>query len=190
MATAKKAVRGTIGRAAIVKTALKLLARDGIGGVSTRSVADALGIAGPSLYWHFKDKRELFDHMAEAMLAEAQPDPDPLYHQPDWRRWLEAAAHAYRRAALSRRDAAQVLAGARPTGTHPTLNYAAMIARLVREGFDAAQAPYVVWSLGRFALGWSMSEQAVRLPLSDAGFAFGLKALIAGFETLRGAPRL
>ena len=68
------------------------LARDGIEGVSTRQLANMLGIAGPSLYWHFHNKRELLDHMAEAMLAEAQPVPDPLIDEPDWRLWLAQAA--------------------------------------------------------------------------------------------------
>jgi TetR/AcrR family tetracycline transcriptional repressor len=188
--TAKSArtVRGSIDKDVIVEAALRLLARDGIAGISTRLVADALGIAGPSLYWHFKDKRQLLDHLAEAMLAEAQPSPDPLFHEPDWRKWLEKAARAYRRAALSRRDAAQVLAGARPTGTHPQLNYPAMVARLTREGFAADKAPYVVWSLGRFALGWALSEQAAGHrsgPRTDQGFEYGLAALIGGFEKLR-----
>lgn len=181
-------VRGSIDKAAIVSAALKLLDRDGIDGVSTRQVADSLGIAGPSLYWHFKDKRALLDHMAEALLAEAQPLPDPLVHEPNWRIWLEKAARAYRRAATSRRDAAQVLAGAQPTGTHPTLNYTAMIARLVREGFSERHAPFVVWSLGRFALGWTISEQAAgarRRNSSDEAFEFGLTALLAGFEKQR-----
>ena len=196
MAAAAKrtvSVRGSIDRSAIVHAALKLLERDGIAGISTRQVAESLGIAGPSLYWHFKDKRQLFDHMAETMLAEAQPSPDPLYGEPDWRVWLEKAGLAYRRAATSRRDAAQVLAGARPTGTHPTLNYSAMIARLKREGFCDEHAPYIVWSLGRFALGWTVSEQAAgrgRVTRSDDGFKFGLSALIAGFEKLKRDTKL
>ncbi len=183
-----ESVRGSIDKAAIVGAALRLLDRDGIAGVSTRQVAESLGITGPSLYWHFKDKRELLDHMAEALLAEAQPLRDPLTHEPSWRIWLEKAARAYRRAATSRRDAAQVLAGARPTGTHPTLDYSAMIARLMREGFSERHAPFVVWSLGRFALGWTISEQAAgarRRSSSDEAFEFGLTALLSGVEKQR-----
>lgn len=170
-----------------MRAALRLLQRDGIDGVSTRQVADALGIAGPSLYWHFKNKRELLDHMAEAMLAEAQAEPDPLYHEPNWRVWLKEAALAYRRAAMSRRDAALVLAGARPTGTHPTLKYSVMLDRLAREGFAREEAPFIVWSLGRFALGWSVSEMGGALPRRDDGFVFGLEALIRGFEAMKTA---
>lgn len=185
------AVRGSIDKDTIVEAALRLLERDGIQGVSTRQVADALGIAGPSLYWHFKDKQQLLNHMAETILAEAQPSPNPLYHERDWRKWLEKAARAYRRAALSRRDAALVLAGARPTGTHPELDYSHMVARLMREGFPESKAPFVIWSLGRFALGWAVREQspgARRDAKNDEAFEYGLDALLTGFEALRRRP--
>jgi TetR/AcrR family tetracycline transcriptional repressor len=189
VSTKKRAsVRGSIDKDTIVQAALRLLERDGIAGVSTRQVADALGIAGPSLYWHFKDKQQLLNHVAEAILAEAQPSPNPLYHEPEWRKWLEKAARAYRSAALSRRDAALVLAGARPTGTHPELDYAHMVARLTSEGFPEGKAPFVIWSLGRFALGWAVREQAAgarRPGQSDEAFEYGLDALLTGFEALR-----
>lgn len=184
-------VRGSIDKTTIVEAALRLLERDGIQGVSTRQVADALGIAGPSLYWHFRGKQQLLNHMAEAMLAEAQPSPNPLYHEPDWRKWLEKAARAYRRAALSRRDAALVLASARPTGTHPELDYSHMVARLTKEGFPEAKAPFVIWSLGRFALGWAVREQsagAARDRSADGAFEYGLDALLTGFGSLRRRP--
>jgi TetR/AcrR family tetracycline transcriptional repressor len=171
----------------IVRAALRLLERDGIAGVSTRQVADALGIAGPSLYWHFKDKQQLLNHVAEAILAEAQPSPNPLFHERDWRKWLEKAARAYRRAALSRRDAALVLASARPTGTHPELDYSHMVARLTKEGFPQSNAPFVIWSLGRFALGWAVREQSAGVPraLADEAFEYGLAALLTGFACFR-----
>ncbi len=183
---AKKNRRGSIDRAAIVTAALKLLDRHGIAGVSTRRVAEALGIAGPSLYWHFPNKRALFDHMAEAMLAAAQPVPDPLHAEHDWRRWLKMAGQSLRRAALSHRDGAQVLAAARTTGTHPALNREAMIARLKREGFAGDHAQYALRTLSRFALGWAISEQAdIRLKNAEAAFAFGLDAIVAGLDAKR-----
>ncbi len=182
----KKPKRGTIDRGAIVVAALKVLDKHGIEGVSTRRVADALGIAGPSLYWHFPNKRALLDHMAEAMLASAQPVPDPLHAERDWRRWFKAAGHSLRRAALSHRDGAQVLAGARATGMHPALDREAMMARLHREGFAGVHANYALRTLSRFALGWAISEQAdVRLKNAEAAFAFGLDAIVTGLEAKR-----
>jgi TetR/AcrR family tetracycline transcriptional repressor len=184
--TRKVATRGSIDRGTIVKVALKLLDKHGIEGVSTRKVAEALGIAGPSLYWHFPSKRVLLDHMAEAMLAAAMPKPHPVHSERDWRRWFKVSGHAIRKAALSHRDGAQVLAGARPTGTHPDLDREAMIARLRREGFSAAQAPCAMRTLSRFALGWAISEQSdARLANPEAAFAFGLDAIITGLDAKR-----
>jgi AcrR family transcriptional regulator len=48
--------RGSLDRATIVATALRLLDEVGIDGLSTRRLATELGIKSASLYWHFKDK--------------------------------------------------------------------------------------------------------------------------------------
>jgi AcrR family transcriptional regulator len=52
--------KGSLDRAVIVATALMLLDEVGIDGLSTRRLAAELGIKSASLYWHFKDKAELF----------------------------------------------------------------------------------------------------------------------------------
>jgi TetR/AcrR family tetracycline transcriptional repressor len=176
---------GPIERDAVVRAAIRLLDAQGLQGVSTRRLAEQLGISGPSLYWHFENKRELLDHMAEAMLADALPSPDPAVAEPDWRKWLTIAARAIRRAMVSHRDGAAVIAGSRPTGKHPTLNRPAMVARLRDEGFGD-KAGHVLRSVMRYALGAAVSEQSALeregVRISDASFEFGLAALIRGFE--------
>jgi TetR/AcrR family tetracycline transcriptional repressor len=183
---------GPIERDAVVRAAIKLLESGGLEGVSTRRLADQLGISGPSLYWHFENKRELFDHMAEAMLADALPSPDPAVAEPDWRKWLTISARAIRRAMVSHRDGARVIAGSRPTGKHPTLNRPAMVARLRDAGFGE-NAGHVLRSVMRYALGAAVSEQSALeregVRISDASFEFGLAALIRGFEADLKAPR-
>ncbi len=170
---------------AIVRAAIRLLDAQGIEGVSTRRLAEELGISGPSLYWHFENKRALLDHMAEAMLAQALPSPDPAFAEPDWRKWLTIAARAIRRAMVTHRDGATVIAGSRPTGKHPTLNRPAMVERLRDEGFGD-NAGYVLQTLMRFVLGTAVAEQSALeregVRISDAGFEFGLAALVRGFE--------
>ena len=179
----KKAKRGDLDRTRIVAVALSQLAKEGLKGVSTRRIADALGVAGPSLYWHFKTKRQLLDHMAEAMLVEAQGTSNPLHAERDWRRWLATGGRTIRRAAHSRRDAALVIVGATPTGTQPTLQFDAMIDRLKRVGFRGESARRVLNALARYALGAALAEQAYRQkgPYSNVGFELGLTALIDGF---------
>jgi len=180
-------------RPQIVTAALELLDEVGFEGLSTRALAERLGIKGPSLYWHFRSVRDLLDHMAEAMLAAEMPGPAAFAD--DWERWLADGARAIRRAANARRDGARVLAGATPTGSGG-IDFAAMVARLQREGFPPDAAYATLMALGRYALGWVLDEQVARAPpaASDADFEFGLAAMIRGVGATRVAtsplPRL
>jgi TetR/AcrR family tetracycline transcriptional repressor len=172
----------------IVSAALQLLDEVGLEGLTTRRLAAALGVKGPSLYWHFASMGELRAFMAEALLEEVMPAPDAL--PGDWRGWLAEGARGIRRAALSRRDGARVLAGARPTGQSATLSFAAMAARLEREGFAAAEARRTLTALARYALGWALGEQAQRRApaTAEADFEFGLQAMLQGLAGGRAAP--
>ena len=167
-------------RGTIVARALGLLDEVGIEALSTRRLAAELGVKGPSLYWHFKSMRELFDHMAEALLETALPAPDAF--PGDWRTWLADGARGIRRVALSRRDGARLLAGATPTRKHPVLDFEAMRGRLQSEGFSYREAHQALLSLGRYAMGWAMYEQGgpARSRGAQEAFEFGLSAMIAG----------
>ncbi|HEX2592261.1 MAG TPA: TetR/AcrR family transcriptional regulator C-terminal domain-containing protein [Rhizomicrobium sp.] len=170
----------------VVREALALLNEGGIDAVSTRKLAQRLGISGPSLYWHFKNKRELLDHMAGAMLAEHLALPDATPVQDDWREWLTVSGRSMRQAMTAYRDGAEVIASSRPTGQHPVMVLGDMIQRLRSEGFSTTEAGYVLLSLMRFVLGAAVAEQAnvrrdgVKMP--EAAFEFGLATLILGFE--------
>ena len=59
-------------RDAVIRTALDLLDEVGIDGLSTRRLAERLGVQSPALYWHFKNKRALLDAMAKAMMVGAR----------------------------------------------------------------------------------------------------------------------
>jgi TetR/AcrR family tetracycline transcriptional repressor len=173
-------------RHTIVQAALQLLDKVGLEGLSTRKLAQDLGVQGPSLYWHFKSKRELLDHMAEAMLTEHLPTPGPMDSQESWDDWLATGAYCIRDAALSRRDGAQVLAAARPTGASPVLSAPAMIKRLVDAGFSEAAAFNVILSIGSFTIGWVQIEQSgighAKCDGVESGFEFGLRALLSGLR--------
>lgn len=172
-------------RREIVRAALDLLDEVGMEGLSTRALAARLGVKGPSLYWHFKSMRLLFDHMAEAMLEEVLPSPDPAVSAGGWSDWLGEGARGIRRAAMSRRDGARILAGAKPTGAS-RLDFAAMVSRLQAEGFSPADARAALMALGRYALGWVIDEQTARSPpvASDEDFEFGLRAMLRGLAPL------
>jgi TetR/AcrR family tetracycline transcriptional repressor len=165
-------------RRTIVERALVLMDEVGMDGLSTRRLAAELGVKGPSLYWHFKNMQELFDHMGELLLETALPAPDAFPHA--WQAWLANGARGIRRAALSHRDGARLLSISRPTGDSPVLDLAAMVGRLQSEGFRHKEAVATLLSLGRYARGWALYEQAQPNRPGDEAFEFGLQAMIAG----------
>src|SRR5947209_3552131 len=104
-------------RRAVVRAALRLLDEVGLDGLSLRRLAAEVGVRAPALYWYFKNKQELLDEMAEAMLAGQAWPASPAPGQ-EWSDWLAERARAHRRAMLAHRDGARLHAGTRPTEGH------------------------------------------------------------------------
>src|SRR5215469_11778255 len=98
-------------RRMVVHAALQLLDEVGLERLTTRRLAEALGVQGPALYWHFKNKQELIDEMARALIARAY---GPIQPGQFWADWLAEGARRLRQAMLSYKDGARLLAGFRP----------------------------------------------------------------------------
>lgn len=181
--------RGTLDRATIVRTALKLLEEGGIDGLSTRRLAAELGIKSASLYWHFKDKSELLNEMSGVMFEEALPPPPADGPAFDWAEWLAEGARCIRRTALSRRDGAQVMARPRPKGPESRIPFEVNVKALMRSGLSARDCALTFQTLRRYAIGSALQEQSTpnASPDNDAlvgekGFEFGLQTFIAGLK--------
>ncbi|BAW00342.1 TetR/AcrR family transcriptional regulator C-terminal domain-containing protein [Lysobacter enzymogenes] len=197
-------------RETVVAAALKLLDEVGMDGLSTRRLAQELGVQQPSLYWHFKNKRELLDALAEAMLGEHQPVDRA--DCADWREWMTRQSREFRRCLLAHRDGGRVHAGTRPQ-PHDFGEVEAELAYLTAAGFTASDAIRALISLSYYTVGWVLEEQAAteagrgpgqapvapdpqRYPLLaqaqpvmsqsdiEADYEYGLQALVAGFEAL------
>jgi TetR/AcrR family tetracycline transcriptional repressor len=174
-------------RQLVVRAALDLLNKVGIEGLTTRRLAEELGVQGPALYWHFKNKQELIDEMAMALLAEAHGDVEP---REDWAEWMAEGARRMRQTLLSYRDGALVLAGFRPSQPAGRLDRSLIFAPLREAGFDPDDAKMAMITVGLFTFGWAMDEQAAsgRAPPSDSrfdpdrGFEFGLGTIILGLK--------
>jgi TetR/AcrR family tetracycline transcriptional repressor len=173
-------------RPLVVQAALELLNEVGLEGLTTRRLAQKLGVQGPALYWHFKNKQELIDEMARSLLTEAF---EPLDQDQPWQLWLSEGARRLRRQLMAYRDGASLIAGYRPTQPHGRMDPKGVLRPLV----DAFGVPDGLWALltaTRFAFGWSMDEQAAagrstafKPPFDpETGFEFGLATIIAGLE--------
>ena len=175
------ALKTKLDKPLIVEAALRLLEEVGLDGLSTRALAGALGVKGPSLYWHFQNMGELRDMMADAILADALAAADE--GPSDWRAWLAEGARTIRGAALAHRDGARLIAGSR-AGERRRARFTVRMARLEREGFSASDARAAFVALSRYALGSALAEQATRS--TPDVFEFGLRAMIDGLDAQRG----
>ncbi|EMT6574726.1 TPA: tetracycline resistance transcriptional repressor TetR [Providencia rettgeri] len=190
----------------IITAALDLLNEVGMEGLTTRKLAQKLGVEQPTLYWHVKNKRTLLDALSVEMLKRHHDHPLPVEGE-TWQEFLRHNALSFRRALLSYRDGAKVHLGTRPSAEQ----YATVEKQLqfmVGSGFSLKSGLYAVSAVGHFTLGSVLEQQehlaamaerdveqdgamplllkeAVQIMDNDDGteaFLFGLESLIRGFK--------
>lgn len=76
-----------LNRDAVVQEALAMLDSVGVDGLSMRGLADRLEVKAASLYWHLRDKEQLLELVAEAVLDRVTVQISPI----SWRAQVAAA---------------------------------------------------------------------------------------------------
>jgi AcrR family transcriptional regulator len=169
----------------VVKRAVDLMAEAGLEALTLRRLATELGVSAPTLYWHVRNKRQLLDLMAEALVSRAGRTTSPAPGQPWWD-WLADRARRMFRVLTSNRDAALVVAGNRPTET--TLpDVEQVLASLVTVGFPPAEALRVILSISNYVIGCAVEHQAEATREADPDRDGRLLELARDLPTLRGA---
>lgn len=150
--------------ATVIRAALSLLDEKGLDAVSTRAVADRLGVRINTVQWHVKTKARMLELMADAVLGEI-PLTD-LSAAPEER--ARELTRRYRRALLSHRDGAALVVGTYAAEPH-TLRFAeVLVDALLKCGPGDREAAWTAWAVIYFTLGLTQEEQAVgRRPLGD-----------------------
>ncbi|MEO8608212.1 MAG: TetR/AcrR family transcriptional regulator C-terminal domain-containing protein [Chloroflexota bacterium] len=153
--------RGHLGREVIVQTALDLMNQIGLDALSLRRLADELHVQAPALYWHFKNKQELLNEMAEAMILSAYTNttvPTPA-DGVDWVDWLTVLARTLRQTLLNYRDGASLMASAEISSRSiPSLDLSLGI--LVEAGFSYPLAMIGIFTVVTYTLGFAFEKQA------------------------------
>ncbi|WP_161300515.1 TetR/AcrR family transcriptional regulator C-terminal domain-containing protein [Streptomyces sp. SID5785] len=183
-------------RETVVAEALDLLDEVGLDTVSTRLLAARLGVEQPSLYYHFRTKKDLLAAMAEAAMAPHATAPLPSPGD-DWREWFLENARGFRNTLLLRRDGARLHAGTVPTGDLDRIRR--KMSFLVTAGVPEKDAQMAMLAAGRYTVGCVLEEQAdpgsaaAPLPADapdldhEAAFEAGLGLILDGL-TGRAAP--
>jgi len=181
-----KSVSQPLDRQQITAVALELLKTGGMKELSTRRLAEKLGIKSASLYHHFRDKQQLLDYVAAAMIEPAWRAP---HDGERWQDWLIEIGYALRRAFHDYGDGALVAAGSTPPPEAVQGSVALLYAPLLAAGFSQDVTRNIVVAVLRFVGGWTFDEQIARsrgmarsLAFNEQGFDFGLRAIVAGSE--------
>ncbi|ROS21295.1 TetR/AcrR family transcriptional regulator C-terminal domain-containing protein [Raoultella terrigena] len=147
-----------IQREQVIEAALELLDEVGLEAITTRKLAQKLGVESATLYWHFKNKANLLEEMASAVLAKHHSLPVPE-ETTEWANWLAENARSFRRALLAHRDGALLHAGTTPARVGGETFYP-KVAYLVRVGFTQAEAAMTLGTISEYTLGCVLEEQS------------------------------
>jgi len=96
----------------ILQSALRIVDRDGVDGLSMRRLSDEVGRDPTVIYRHVPNKAALLDGVAEIVLGQLRVDTA----DPDWTGQLRAVAHDFRRLALAHPNVVPLLV-TRPLAT-------------------------------------------------------------------------
>ncbi|MEV6951944.1 TetR/AcrR family transcriptional regulator C-terminal domain-containing protein [Streptomyces sp. NPDC051183] len=147
-----------LSRDRIVEAAGSLVDAEGLEAVSTRRLAAALGVSGPSLYNHFRTKDEILEAVADAVSARV--DLSMFDGARDWRTALHDWAHSYRDALADHPNIVPVLArgpGRRPAGLRVA---DAVFGAMTAAGWPPAQATRIGALMRYFILGSAVASFA------------------------------
>ncbi len=131
-----------IQRDQVIEAALALLDEVGLEAITTRKLAQKLGVESATLYWHFKNKASLLEEMASAVLAKHHSLP-VTEDIAEWANWLAENARSFRRALLAHRDGALLHAGTSPARVGGD-TFRPKVAYLARVGFTEADAAMIL----------------------------------------------
>lgn len=170
----------------IIQTAIEILDREGLEGVTLRRLAKDLDVKAASIYWHIPSKESLLDEMANAILEQHfgafNFDNDAL----DWAEWLDTLAHELRAAMLAHREGARVVAGAHPDITVMLIKLWDLTVRvLLKHGFSYGEAATITVTVINFTFGSVIEEQASPPPSRmTLDRAEGVSSVFDTFETM------
>jgi AcrR family transcriptional regulator len=150
-----------INRDMVTRAGLILLNEDGLEQLTLRRLGVALNVQAATIYWHFKNKEELLDEMATAVLAEGAANLIPMRESSDWRVWASTFGEGLRKTLLAYRDGARMVAGTRLTNTNFLKTTERIGTQMLAAGFSIRAAVVLFSTIYNYTLSFVMEEQAV-----------------------------
>lgn len=165
--------REPLTRERIVAAALRIMDEEGLEAVTMRRVGRELGVEAMSLYNHVKDKEDVLDGVAEAVMGGFEWEPT----SEDWVTEARGAANEWRRMLRSHPNVITVLVERK----HPLMSVEALrpmevaLDILIRAGLSEREAVQAYQAIGAYIFGFVTMEVGFLTP-GSAGPAEGLSA--------------
>ena len=137
--TRPDADRPGLNRDRVVDTALAIVDRDGLDGLTMRRLASELGVEAMSLYHWFPNKAAILDALVEAAIRETATRVDAT-PEAGWRANLRALAMGYRQVLLAHPNTVPCMGG-RPGKSVETMRFIERMLDVLRsDGFSPVHA--------------------------------------------------
>jgi AcrR family transcriptional regulator len=145
--------RAQLTRQQVIAAAIEIADRDGIESISMRRLAQELGVEAMSLYTHVRNKDDLLDGMADAVISQIPPSAG----EAGWKTSLRQMALAAREVMLRHPWAPRIIETRAAPGP-AALGYINAVLGTLREGgFTIAQTHQALHILGSRALGFTQA---------------------------------
>lgn len=200
------------GKRDVVDAAMRVLAENGIAGLSMRRIADELDVQVSALYWHFPSKQALLAAVSGRIVAgesDAESDAEPDLADPADPADLTDPAGALRDRLLAHRDGAEVVSSSLALGLLDLPARHRLVEAALAAGLVDAAAGVAADTLVHYVIGFTFHEQqrvhAAVVGAADASvdlsparlaapvggaaddFAAGLALIVSGIRSAAGA---
>ncbi|KAA6430539.1 TetR/AcrR family transcriptional regulator [Agrococcus sediminis] len=155
--------REPLSRERVVAAAVAVADRDGLAGVSMRSVGRELGVEAMSLYHHVASKEALLDELAGWLMAQIEP-PRP---GDAWREGLRRRAHSARAVMGAHAWGLGFVESRRAPGEALMQGHEAVLECLRADGVPLRLAAHAFSVLDAYVYGFVLTEQ--HLPFEPGG---------------------
>lgn len=157
--TGKRGPKSKVSLKDLVQAAIAIADAEGIDAVSTRRVAEAVGISAMSFYTHIPDKAVLIDLMIDAIAGGPDGATLPVFEPAHWRDNITLVATGYRDFYLAHPWALQVGTHRPVLGPNTLRAYEAILSAVDGLGLDEVEMDMTVALITNYVFG-AVRDQA------------------------------
>lgn len=158
-----KSPRIPLNRERVVTAAVAVADRDGLAGLTMRSLATELGLKPMSVYHYFDGKEQILDAIVDRVFSEIEVPLDLA----DWREAIRRHAHSARQTLNRHPWALPVLESRANPGPETLRRHDAVLGVFRRGGFTVAQTAHAIAVVDAYVYGFALQEASLPFESAD-----------------------